>query len=215
MWACWPTVHRRKQIYFRFLTNVYCFCALQIDFEMFSSTKDCQSPAINNYCKLISKNLLIDWSNVTWYDLRKPLYSGLAALLYSLLKLNGTIMSDDVQQQNAFSVEVFGKNTLICNFSRNKPICFGKNCLQNILWSYIQKLMCLLINWIINIYYYCKCVQDKAVETVRQCKKLTKINNFSSCNFVHWKISVTKTHTRIHIHATCLLFICNWYSVYT
>ncbi|XP_045188626.2 uncharacterized protein LOC123546436 [Mercenaria mercenaria] len=57
--------------------------------DLFNLTKD--NPALYDDYQAIKKNLNIDWSNVTWQDLRKPIYSGLAASLLLLSKNIRTI----------------------------------------------------------------------------------------------------------------------------
>ena len=55
----------------------------QVDEIAFLATKDTSShPSLNGKHQKIRQHLSIDWSTVTWNDLRKPLYSGLAARLF-------------------------------------------------------------------------------------------------------------------------------------
>ena len=54
----------------------------QVDQIGFQSTKDTNShPGLRSKYETIKKNFGIDWTQVQWRDLRKPLYSGLAARL--------------------------------------------------------------------------------------------------------------------------------------
>ena len=55
----------------------------QVDQIAFLATKDSLShPSLTQKHEKIREILNIDWSSVTWNDLRKPLYSGLAARLF-------------------------------------------------------------------------------------------------------------------------------------
>lgn len=57
----------------------------QIDEIGFKSTQDIKShPKLKEHYKKIKQKTGIDWTKVTWEDLRKPLYSALAARLYLL-----------------------------------------------------------------------------------------------------------------------------------
>ena len=56
----------------------------------FQSTQDTKSHPGLKQKHEINKNLGIDWKQVQWSDLRKPLHSGLAARLY-LLKIPAPI----------------------------------------------------------------------------------------------------------------------------
>ncbi|XP_046559880.1 LOW QUALITY PROTEIN: integrin alpha-1-like [Haliotis rubra] len=53
----------------------------QIDEDKFNLTQSC-SQYIRAQCDIIQSEFNINWRNATWEDLRKPLYSGLAASLY-------------------------------------------------------------------------------------------------------------------------------------
>ena len=65
----------------------------QVDRVGFQSTQDTKShPGLKQKHEKIKQNLDIDWGQVQWSDLRKPLYSGLAARLY-LLKIPAPIPS--------------------------------------------------------------------------------------------------------------------------
>ena len=48
--------------------------------DMFNRTRD--EPLLATFYSAIDLNFAIDWSDVKWEDLRKPLYSGLAARLF-------------------------------------------------------------------------------------------------------------------------------------
>ena len=65
----------------------------QVDQIGFESTQDTKShPGLKQKHEKIKQSLDIDWGQVEWSDLRKPLYSGLAARLY-LLKIPAPIPS--------------------------------------------------------------------------------------------------------------------------
>ena len=65
----------------------------QVDRIGFESTQDTKShPSLEAKHKKIKQSLDIDWEKVKWNDLRKPLYSGLAARLF-LLKIRAPIPS--------------------------------------------------------------------------------------------------------------------------
>lgn len=57
--------------------------------SMLSATTSCPT-VIRNTCQTIQDELNIDWTAVTWADLRKPLYSGLAAALYLMTRLGSS-----------------------------------------------------------------------------------------------------------------------------
>ncbi|CAG2236748.1 unnamed protein product [Mytilus edulis] len=56
----------------------------QIDKNMFDETHSNAGRLTNEY-NIIRNQFGIDWSTVTWSDLRKPLYSGISAALYIIL----------------------------------------------------------------------------------------------------------------------------------
>lgn len=72
----------------------------QVDLIAFQATKDVSShPALVEKHKKIKKAFNIDWSNVQWMDLRKPLYSGIAARLFlSNIKKKIPLASDIMEQ---------------------------------------------------------------------------------------------------------------------
>nr|KAG5712123.1 hypothetical protein BaRGS_020849 [Batillaria attramentaria] len=89
-------------------TTAYHGGIWQVDEVVFEASQNCSSSLIATKCQSIQSEFGIDWSNVTWSDLRKPLYSGLAATLRSLLQLGGADMPGDVTQQAQFWVSSFG-----------------------------------------------------------------------------------------------------------
>lgn len=59
---------------------------------MFKATQTCPN-YISTECSLLrasSQFQYLEWTKVTWSDLRKPLYSGVASALYMLLELRKT-----------------------------------------------------------------------------------------------------------------------------
>ncbi|XP_050390698.1 uncharacterized protein LOC130010268 [Patella vulgata] len=59
----------------------------QIDEDKYHQTQTCPG-ILENVCENIETRLEINWQSTTWRDLRKPLYSGLAASLYVMYKNN-------------------------------------------------------------------------------------------------------------------------------
>ncbi|KAK7495804.1 hypothetical protein BaRGS_00013024 [Batillaria attramentaria] len=79
----------------------------QIDETMFESTRTCPA-VISSACNAINGTLGVKWTDVTWSDLRKPLYSGVAAALYTLLQLNGQGMPGNVTEQAEVWATMYG-----------------------------------------------------------------------------------------------------------
>lgn len=48
------------------------------------------------------KNLGIDWSKVEWVDLRKPLFSGLAAAMYAVIEAGSAGIPNGIEYQSVF-----------------------------------------------------------------------------------------------------------------
>ncbi|KAL3871107.1 hypothetical protein ACJMK2_039126 [Sinanodonta woodiana] len=71
-----------------------------VDERMFSET---QNSTMKYFHDRIRQNLNIDWTRVTWADLRKPLYSGLAAALYIIKQTNNEIPIQLENQANIWS----------------------------------------------------------------------------------------------------------------
>lgn len=90
-----------------FIILVLVNIVMQVADWMFQLTKNCQSPFIKTKCQIIIQWLGIDWSrNVSWSYLRKPLYSGIGAALYTLLVLNGQpVPKDPLVQAKLLSVK--------------------------------------------------------------------------------------------------------------
>ncbi|KAK3599233.1 hypothetical protein CHS0354_012842 [Potamilus streckersoni] len=87
----------------------------QVDEDKFTETQ--------NNCKLqakydIIRNVFgIDWSRVTWYDLRKPLYSGLAAALYTIDTSRTGGMDWRIEQQATFWEKYYHTGGRATNFT--------------------------------------------------------------------------------------------------
>ena len=75
---------------------------------MFQDTKNCINPYLQSACSNISTAFGIDWPLVAWSDLQKPLYSGMAAALYTLLTLRWQSMPGSVGDQADLWVQMYG-----------------------------------------------------------------------------------------------------------
>ncbi|XP_076455177.1 uncharacterized protein LOC143289866 [Babylonia areolata] len=80
----------------------------QVSETMFLSTKNCYQPALVNACNNISSSLQIHWPSTTWSDLRKPLYSGLAAALHTLKTLGTLDMPGNIGSQAPIWAQMYG-----------------------------------------------------------------------------------------------------------
>ncbi|XP_055954370.1 uncharacterized protein LOC126812474 [Patella vulgata] len=83
----------------------------QVDKEKYEQTRTC--PGILEYvCENIKTRLRINWQRTTWRDLRKPLYSGMAASLFIMYTLtfvvdgSGSIGRDGFNTVRQFMIEV-------------------------------------------------------------------------------------------------------------
>ncbi|KAK7089856.1 hypothetical protein V1264_025038 [Littorina saxatilis] len=76
---------------------------------MFDATKACSNVYIQSACNNITSSFGIDWPAVTWSDLRKPLYSGLAAALSTLLTLGSRTMPGNITEQADLWLEMYGE----------------------------------------------------------------------------------------------------------
>ncbi|KAK7105718.1 uncharacterized protein [Littorina saxatilis] len=70
----------------------------KVNEDKFNATTPCAS-VIRPTCDLIRQNFNIDWTKVTWVDLRKPLYSGLAAVLYLIQRTNNASVPATIPAQ--------------------------------------------------------------------------------------------------------------------
>ena len=78
---------------------------------MFRETQNCTSPYLQSACNNTISALGIYWPAVTWSDLRKPLYSGVAAALYTLLTLSSQSIPGNVTAQANLWVQMYGGQT--------------------------------------------------------------------------------------------------------
>ena len=68
---------------------------------------------------IIRSHIGISWSLVTWSDLRKPLYSGVAAALYTLLEGHGSgAVKWKVEEQGSFWSAHFHNGSSATNFTQ-------------------------------------------------------------------------------------------------
>ncbi|KAK7094795.1 uncharacterized protein [Littorina saxatilis] len=78
---------------------------------MFNATQDCYNEDIRLACSNISASFNIEWPSVAWSELRKPLYSGLALALATLLNVgNDTLMPGSVTGQGDLWARMYGGN---------------------------------------------------------------------------------------------------------
>ncbi|CAG2188029.1 unnamed protein product [Mytilus edulis] len=74
----------------------------QIDQDMFQQIATAK--VLDDAKKMIKQSIGIDWSKVQWADLAKPLYSGLAASLFTLLKAGNNGIPRGIEYQANFWV---------------------------------------------------------------------------------------------------------------
>ena len=77
---------------------------IQVSRQDFLQTQN--NPALNVYYADIATRFGIDWNTVQWNDLRKPLYSGLAAALF-MVSTFGTNVPIGVERQAAWYQKLF------------------------------------------------------------------------------------------------------------
>ena len=82
----------------------------QVDEANFQATRASEGGTLDQPISFISLRLGIDWLDITWEDLRRPLYSGLAALLE--LILTGESIPNDVAGQATFWLNHYHTGTL-------------------------------------------------------------------------------------------------------
>ncbi|XP_069121954.1 collagen alpha-1(XII) chain-like [Argopecten irradians] len=85
----------------------------QIDRDQFLETQN--SGFLNTARALLRNTLAIDWSTARWEDLRKPLYSGMAAALYTLLKVGAGTFPSSVEEQSSFWINTTKHTNLEAN----------------------------------------------------------------------------------------------------
>ncbi|XP_046338529.2 uncharacterized protein LOC124119903 [Haliotis rufescens] len=99
----------------------------QIDEDKFNLTRTC-SNYIRDECDVIESEFNIDWRNATWEDLRKPLYSGLAASLYIKYRSGSRDTPADITSQASFWTRYMrtgGNRAAFVTKARNLP---GMDC---------------------------------------------------------------------------------------
>ncbi|KAK3599236.1 hypothetical protein CHS0354_012845 [Potamilus streckersoni] len=87
----------------------------QVDENKFIQTQN--NPALQAKYDIIWNVFGIDWSRVTWYDLRKPLYSGLAAALYTVYTSGTGGMDWRIEQQATFWENYYHTGGRATNFT--------------------------------------------------------------------------------------------------
>jgi receptor-type tyrosine-protein phosphatase Q len=82
-----------------------------VDQQLFNTTQDTATfPALITLHQQIQTNFFIEWSSVQWSDLRRPLYSALAARLYFYTVSDAIPLSSSIQSQATYWVTHY--NTL-------------------------------------------------------------------------------------------------------
>ena len=90
---------------------------IQVDETAFKETQNQQT--LSAEYSLIRSRIGINWPLVTWDDLRKPLYSGIAAALYTLLKgPGGDAITWKVEEQGQFWSKYFHTGRSATNFTQ-------------------------------------------------------------------------------------------------
>lgn len=89
----------------------------QVDRAMFAATQ-ANTPALQAKYAAIRNVFGINWMSVIWEDLLKPLYSGLAAALYTVVQ--GTVPTDLEQQGTYAETKYHARNTAF-NYTRIIP----------------------------------------------------------------------------------------------
>lgn len=72
----------------------------KINRNMYDQTK--ASGVLQTARDQLKSTLGIDWSKTNWEDLRRPLYSGVAAALYTLLKAGSSGVPATIEKQASF-----------------------------------------------------------------------------------------------------------------
>jgi hypothetical protein len=71
---------------------------------------------------IIQNKLGINWNTVSWTDLQKPLYSGIAAALYTILRKGSNQLSWNDEQQGTFWGHNFHGGSPASNFTEQAKI---------------------------------------------------------------------------------------------
>lgn len=106
--------------------NIFLF---QVDQSAFKETQG-QSNLTVQY-DIIRHKIGINWALVSWSDLRRPLYSGVAAALYTLLKGHGSsAITWKLEEQGNFWSNYFHYGRSATNFTQMAELLdLGKNVL--------------------------------------------------------------------------------------
>lgn len=91
----------------------------QVDEAEFLETQN--KASLQSSYDVIRNVLHINWSAVSWTDLIKPLYSGIAAALYTLLKSNGQL-SWNAEEQGNFWAQNFHGGASAFNFTTQASV---------------------------------------------------------------------------------------------
>ena len=89
----------------------------QVSQQDFLGTQN--NPALSVFYTDIATRFGIDWTRVQWQDLRKPLYSGLAAALYMVSRY-GTNIPIGVERQAAWYQKLFFPNDPMAAYNFTK-----------------------------------------------------------------------------------------------
>ncbi|XP_055958918.1 uncharacterized protein LOC126829390 [Patella vulgata] len=96
----------------------------QIDQDKYNIIRSCPGK-MSAICDQINSNLSIDWRHTDWEDLRKPLYSGLAAALYTMYGYQSDVIPSNIYTQASIWQVLFapGQNTSV--FTSIKPFVYN------------------------------------------------------------------------------------------
>lgn len=92
------------------------FVFQQVDQSAFQQTQN--EASLSAQYSIIQSKLGINWNAVRWTDLQKPLYSGIAAALYTLLKKGTNELSWNGEKQGTFWAQNFHGGSPATNFTQ-------------------------------------------------------------------------------------------------
>lgn len=85
----------------------------QVDEAIFNETQDNETHAqLADYFEQLLTNLGVDWPSIQWVDLRRPLFSALAARLYLTLVDKPIPMAGDLRAQGSYWKRYYNRNPL-------------------------------------------------------------------------------------------------------
>lgn len=93
----------------------YTLKSLQVDHSAFLETR--HDSTLQREYNIIQNVLGINWNSVTWTDLHKPLYSGIAAALYTKLHSGSQGLSWKDEEQGNFWGQNFHGGRPASNFT--------------------------------------------------------------------------------------------------